>query len=92
MYEDTYCGFIYIKYIKLVSLYITIIDIDSMVEKKYESFYHTIEFYRILLILVHSFYLRREIGILFFFLKSLIKSQVSFKLITLTDSFYVYYK
>lgn len=31
MYEDTYCGFIYIKYIKLVSLYITIID--SMVEK-----------------------------------------------------------
>lgn len=34
MYEDTYCGFIYIKYIKLVSLYITIIDIDSMVEKK----------------------------------------------------------
>lgn len=64
MYEDTYCGFIYIKYIKLVSLYITIID--SMVEKKYESFYHTIEFYRILLIPVHSFYLRREIGILFF--------------------------
>lgn len=86
MHEDTYCRFIYIK---LVSLYITIID--SMVERFIFFFYHTIEFYRILLILVHSFYLRREIGILFF-LKSLIKSQVSFKLITLTDSFYVYYK
>ena len=63
MYEDTYCRFIYIK---LVSLYITIIDIDSMVERFIFFFYHTIDFYRILLILVHSFYLRREIGILFF--------------------------
>lgn len=66
MYEDAYCGFIYIKYIKLVSLYIPIIDIDSMVERFIFFFYHTIEFYRILLILVHSFDLRREIGILFF--------------------------
>ena len=66
MYEDTYCRFIYIK---LVSLYITIIDMDSMVERFIFFFYHTIEFDRILLILVHSFYLiylRREIGILFF--------------------------
>lgn len=80
MYEDTYpyCRLISIQFL---SLYITIIKIDSMVERViyesfyYEPFYHTIGSHRLLLILVRSFHLRlrREIGI--FFLKSLIRTK-----------------
>lgn len=63
MDEDTYCRLISIQF---VSFYITIIKIDSMVERfLYESFYHTIGSHRLLLILVRSFHLRREIGIFF---------------------------
>lgn len=67
MYEDTYpyCRLISIQFL---SLYITIIKIDSIVERFiYESFYYTIGSHRLLLILVRSFYLRlrREIGIFF---------------------------
>lgn len=75
MYEDTYTYCILIS-IQFVSFYITIIKIDSMVERfLYESFYHTIESHRLLLILVRSFHLRCEIGI--FFLKSLIRTKKS---------------
>ena len=75
MYEDTYtyCRLISIQFVSFCS---TIIKIDSMVERFiYESFDHTIESHRLLLILVPSFHLRREIGI--FFLKSLIRTKKS---------------
>ena len=68
IYKDPYpyCRLISIQFL---SLYIKIIKIDSMVERFiYESFYHTIESHRLLLILVRWFHLRLRHEIEFFFL------------------------